>query len=142
LNGRLGGRPPVRQARSSQVLQHCRQGGMDQTKQPVVGLVQRRDVFRMAGTSSSGSATAATAATAATRSSRHSAALSHGPAAGERPRTWRNAAVVPVIAPSPRGVHETDLIQVGDDVPTVVRQRVQALAQPGDGGEIDLTLAQ
>jgi hypothetical protein len=50
--------------------------------------------------------------------------------------------VVPVIAPSPRGVHETDLIQVGDDVPTAVRQRVQALAQPGDGGDIDLTLAQ
>ena len=38
-----------------------------------------------------------------------------------------------------RGVHETDLIQVGDDRPTAVRQRVQALAQPGHGGDIDLT---
>ena len=38
-----------------------------------------------------------------------------------------------------RGVHETDLFQVGDDMPTAVRQRVQALAQPGDGGDIDLT---
>jgi hypothetical protein len=28
-----------------------------------------------------------------------------------------------------RGVHETDLIQVGDDMPAAVRQRVQALAQ-------------
>ena len=38
-----------------------------------------------------------------------------------------------------RGVHETDLIQVGYDRPTAVRQRVQALAQPGHGGDIDLT---
>jgi hypothetical protein len=38
-----------------------------------------------------------------------------------------------------RGVHETDLIPVGDDRPTAVRQRVQALAEAGHGGDIDLT---